>query len=377
LLKQIRNITIILISFAVFTSCRAILYNIPDISDHKIFPCREIQNDPGSVFYFAKPDTPSTLGQVIQTNYLPLSANDLPLDQCMEGSCTAAFLIIRNDSILYEKYCKNYQESSIFNIFSVTKAFMTTLVGIAIRDGMIISVDQSVTDYIPELKRTEGFEEVTIRHLLLHTAGIRFSDSRYNPFSDQVKYYYGRDLRRVALDSELCRQPGIETSYSSANVQLLAIVLERATGRNLSSYLQDEIWNKIGMQYNATWSLDNRGEEAVEKGFSNLNCTAIDLAKLGRLYLNRGVWDSNVILPKEYIQEATRRDTTDGSAWNFQYNFRLGPKKYESFYSRGLYGQLIYVYPEMNMIIVRIGEADRKYNPQFMNHIVMQIIDQI
>ena len=108
-----------------------------------------------------------------------------------------------------------------------------------------------------------------------------------------------------------------------------------------------------------------------------LNCTAIDLAKLGRLYLNNGVWDNQQILSQSFIYEATKRDTANGSPWDFQYNFRLGPKLYDSFYSRGLYGQLIYIYPEKNIIIVRVGEADLNYNPQFINYVVLQIIDQI
>ena len=148
-------------------------------------------------------------------------------------------------------------------------------------------------------------------------------------------------------------------------------------GTTLSAFLQEKIWQKIGMQYEAIWSLDNKRENSFEKSFSNFNCTAIDLAKLGRLYLNKGVWDNEQILSESYIYDATRRDTTNGSSWNFQYNFKLGPKQYESYYTRGLYGQLLYIYPKMNVIIVRIGEVDLKYNPQFINNVVIQIIDQI
>ncbi|HSO85085.1 MAG TPA: serine hydrolase [Draconibacterium sp.] len=374
---QLKHIAIVLATVGVFSSCRTLIYNTPDLSDHKIFPYRVIKNAPESIYYFANSDTSHQLGKEIYTSYSSLLPNDVTLDDYVEGSKTAALIVIRNDSIIYEKYNKNYQESSIFNTFSVTKAFITTLVGIAIGEGMIKNVDQSITDYIPELLEKEGFSEITIRHLLDHTSGIKFSDARYNPFSDNARYYYTRNLRKLVLKAELYVSPGVETHYSSVNVQLLALILERATGATLSSYLQEKIWQRIGMQYEATWSLDNKRENSFEKGFSCLNCTAIDLAKLGRLYLNNGVSDNKQILPQSFIYDATKRGTTDGSCLDFHYNFRLGPKQYGSYYARGLYGQLIYIYPKENIIIVRVGEKDLKYNPQFIDHVVLEIIDQI
>ena len=369
--------TIILAIIVIVSSCRPVFYNIPNISDYKIFPHRVIKNAQESVFYFSKSDNMENLGKVIFTDNHTLWINVVTLDKYIEGSRTAAFIIIRNDTIIYEKYNKKYQESSIFNIFSVTKVFITTLVGMAIDEGKISNVDQAITEYIPELMEKEGFSNITIRHLLNQTSGIKFKNNKFNPFSDNASYYYGRNLRKLVLKSELDESPGVEIHYSSVNVQLLAFILERATGTTLSSYLQEKIWQRIGMQYEATWSMDNKRKNSMEKGFSCLNCTAIDLAKLGRLYLNNGVWDNQQILSHSFTYQATDRDTTNGSSWNFQYNFRLGPKQYESYYSRGLYGQLIYIYPKKNIIIVRVGEADLNYNPQFINHIVLQIIDQI
>jgi CubicO group peptidase (beta-lactamase class C family) len=375
--NRIRSFIIIITVAATSSSCRTLYYNIPGLSDCKIFPYRIIKNSPGSVFCFTKSDTLYNLGKVISTNFSPLSPNTISLDDYLNGSKTAAFIIIRDDTVLYEKYSKKYQENSIFNLFSVTKIFITTLVGIAIDEGLIKSADQAITEYIPELQKVEGFSKITIRHLLLHTSGLKFTDSKSNPFSDQAKYYYTRNLRKLVMKAKINEPPGIETHYSSVNVQLLALILERATGTTLSAYLQEKIWQKIGMQYEAKWNLDNKGKKSIEKSFACLNSTAIDLAKLGRLYLNNGVWEDKQILSQKFIQEATRRDTSFGSNWNFQYNFGLGPELYGSYYSRGLYGQLIYIYPKKNILIVRIGEADLKYNPQFINNIVLQIIDQI
>ena len=375
--NTIKNIIVIIAVYLTAISCRVLYYNIPDISDYKIFPYRIIKNSPDSIFYFTKSDNLTSLGEIVYTSYEPLLPDAVTLNDYVEESKTAALIIIRNDTIIYEKYEKKYQESSIFNVFSVTKGFITTLVGIAIDEGFIKSVDQSITEFIPEFSGIEGFNEIKIRHLLLHTSGIKFSDSKPNPFSDNARYYYTRNLRKLALKAELYGKPGKEIHYSSVNFQLLAMILERATGTSLSSYLQEKIWQRIGMQYEAIWSLDNKGKNSIEKGFSCLNCTAIDLAKLGRLYLHNGVWGNRQILSPGFIVESTKRDSTDGSYWNFQYSFGLGPKLYGSYYSKGLYGQLIYIYPKKNILIVRIGETDRKYNPQFINQLALQIIDQI
>lgn len=375
--NQFKNITIILAILIVVTSCRVLIYNIPDVSDYKIFPYRIIKNAPDSVFYFTKSDSLKDFGKEILTDYNTLLPDVVTLNEYVDRSKTAVLLVIRNDTIIYEKYTKKYQENSIFNTFSVTKIIITTLVGIAIDEGCIKSVDEKITEYIPELSVKEGFNEITIRHLLLHTSGIKFSDIRFNPFGDNARYYYGRNLRQLVMKAGLYERPGTETHYSSVNVQLLALILERATGLSLSSLLQERVWQRAGMQYEATWSLDNKRDNPIEKGFSCFNCTAIDLAKIGRLYLNNGIMENKQILSQDFIRDATKRDTTDGSCLDFQYNIRFDPMQYDSYYSRGLYGQLLYIHPEKKIIIVRIGEADLDYNPQFMNRIIMQVVSQI
>ena len=371
------RVVLFLVSVYIISSCRPLIYNIPDISDHKIFPYRVINNCPDSIFVFEKDCGDNRLGEAIFINNRELFPSTVCLDDYIDHSKTVAFLIIREDTVLYEKYKDPYDEGSIFNIFSVTKIFITTLIGIAIREGYIESVNQPVTDYIPELAGIDGFDKLTIRHLLLHTSGIRFSDIKYCPFSDNARYYYGRNLRKLLMKVELYTEPGKEVHYSSPNVQLLGLILERTTGITLSSYLEKNIWKGLGMKYPATWSLDNNTDHSFEKCFSCLNCTATDLARLGRLYLNNGFYNKQQIIPEDFYSNCTSRDTTDGSTWTFQYNLRLSPKEYESFYSCGLFGQLIYICPKKNLIIVRVGKKDLNYNPQFLRDNILQIIDQI
>jgi CubicO group peptidase (beta-lactamase class C family) len=254
---------------------------------------------------------------------------------------------------------------------------MTTLVGIALDEGKIKSLDQPITEYLPEFSAKAGFDKITIRHLLLHTSGIKFSDSRINPYSDNSRYYYTRNLRKLVFKAKLEHPPGTLTHYNSINAQLLALVLERATGTTLSAYMEEKVWKRIGMQYNATWSIDNKRKEPLEKAFSNFNCTAIDLAKLGRLYLNNGKWSSSQILSEEFVCEAVSRDTTNGSCLHYQYNFRTDPLQDGYYYARGLFGQLMYIFPKKNMIIIILTKTDLHYNPPFLTRIVLQIAEQV
>lgn len=355
----------------------SVVYNIPDITDHRIFPSRSIYHDPEHVFYFHDAETAIDIGRTFLTNAHYLSPDAISLNDFVDQSKTVAFLIIRNDTLLYERYDKGFSASEIANLFSVTKAFITTLVGIAIEEGYLEGPDEHITDFFPELGGKAYFDDLKIRHLLRHTSGVKFKGGKYNPFSDNARYYYGRNLRKLVMNAEFYCRPGKEIHYSSFNCQLLALILEKATGCSLSSYLEEKIWKKIGMQYDATWSTDRKGDGCIEKAFSCLNCIAIDLAKLGRLYLHGGIWEGEVVLPASYTAEAVKRDTTCGSSWCYQYNFRRGPYKYQSYFSRGLYGQLLYVYPEKDVIIVRLGKSDLGYQPDFINRNVLEILDQL
>ncbi len=318
-------------------------YNIPDLSDYKIFPSHDDTNK----FALTNRQIPISFGEKIYVKDKPFGGKLVNLNEYCKLTKTAAYLIIRNDSLLYQYYGKGYNETSINNSFSVTKAFLTTLTGIAIGESKINSVNDPVSRYISEYSNSD-IGRIKIRQLLKHTSGIKFNDNHKSPFSDNAKFYYGKNLRKYVTHLKLKHEPGTEFNYNSANSQLLALVLERATGTTLSSYLEQKIWTKIGMEYDATWSLDRKGASGMEKGFTGINSTALDLAKLGRLYLNKGVFNTDTILSEAFIKEATKRDISEGSLWDYEYNFGIGPEKYHSFFAIGLFGQLIYVYPEKN-----------------------------
>ena len=367
---------IVLITILYFSGCRALYYNIPDLSDYKIFPYRKISHNNTNKFTFIKTAGSISYGEKIYVKDKPMGGKLVNLNEYCKLTKTAAYLIIRNDSLVYEYYGKGVGESTINNSFSITKAFLTTLTGIAIDESKIKSVNDPVSQYISEYSNSD-IGRVKIRQLLKHTSGIEYKDNHKSPFSDNAKYYYGKNLRKYVLNLKLKQKPGTEFNYNSANSQLMALVLERATGMTLSSNLEEKLWTKIGMEYDATWSMDRKGPLGMEKGFSGINSTAIDLAKLGRLYLNKGVYNKDTILSEAFIREATKREISEGSLWDYEYNFGVGPEKYHSFFAVGLFGQLIYIYPEKNVIIVRVVESDKHYNPSFVYYITNQILDQL
>ena len=347
---------------------------LPESDDFKLFASREIE--PGeNIFHFYPPNLTLNLGETIEVDSRRIDAGDEKLDLFLRDHKTLAFLIIRNDSLLYQYYDESKTDSSIVTSFSVAKAFISALVGIAISDGKIPGTGTSIVSYFPELTN-QGFEPVTIDHLLDHTSGIHYKEIK-NHVGGNLEFYWGKDLLRDIFNIHPIFKPGDHFEYSNINTQLLAMILERATGMTVSKYLQEKIWKPIGMESPATWSLSNSGPDGIEKAFCCLNARASDFAKFGRLYLNHGNWNGKQIIPKSWIEQSLHSSKENGQRLTYHYNWGIGPKKYGSFYAIGLYGQFIYVYPEKNVIIVRFGKADLGYNPPFLYHTFLQICDQL
>ena len=347
---------------------------LPESDDFKLFASREI--NPGeNTFNFYPPNPHLNLGETIEVDSRKMDAGDEKLDLFLRDHKTLAFLIIRNDSLLYQYYDESKTDTSIVTSFSVAKAFISALVGIAISEGKIPGTSTSIVSYFPELTN-QGFEPVTIDHLLDHTSGIHYKEIQKH-VGGNLEFYCGKDLSRDIFNIHPVFRPGEHFEYSNINTQLLAMILERATGMTVSKYLQEKIWKPIGMESPATWSLSNSGPDGIEKAFCCLNARATDFAKFGRLYLNHGNWNGEQIIPESWIEQSLHSSKENGQRLTYHYNWGIGPKKYGSFYAIGLYGQLIYVYPEKNVIIVRFGKADLGYNPPFLFHTFLQICDQL
>lgn len=348
-MNRLLHILPVLLLLVLLHSCkvgRFFIYNFADIKDHKKFPARTLEGS-SSPFVFTKLESPKAPKMVY------FDSDSLPFGEFLDKKNTVAFLIIRRDTILYENYWRNYDETSIVPSFSMAKSMTSMLIGCAIEDGLIQSVDEPVTNYIPELK-DNGFDKVTIEHVLQMTSGIDFNESYTNPFGDAATFYYGRNLRKAISKMTLKRAPGEQFEYTSGNTQLLGLILERALkDQTVTAYFQEKIWGRLGMEFDASWSID-RKKEGLEKTFCCVNARARDYAKLGRLYLHDGNWNGDQLVPAGWVAQSTKMDTSNGSAWYYQYQWWL-PSKSGDFIAKGILGQYIYVDPAKDLIMVRMG----------------------
>lgn len=336
-----------------FSSChvgRFVIYNFADITDHKKFPSRPLPAS-GKPFTFIETNT------TIAPKEIEYQNKKQSFESFLEDHNTVAFLIIRNDSILYENYFNDYEKSDVVASFSMAKSVTSMLIGCAIEDGLIASVEDPITRYIPYFKDPD-MSRVKIKHLLQMTSGIRFNEGYFNPFGHVAKFYYGRNLEKYCSRLKLENEPGTAFNYVSGDTQLLGMILQSVLGeKSITGYFNDRIWSQIGMEYDASWSTDKKN--GTEKTFCCLNARARDFAKLGRLYLNGGNWDGKQIINKEWINISTKLDESEGSAGFYQYQWWI-PNRNGAFMAQGILGQYVYVYPAKNLILVRLGKNEGK-----------------
>lgn len=346
MIKKTAACLLILSTSSILQSClvgRFVVYNFSDITDYKIFPSRPLP----------KADEPFRFTEAIQPERVG-KARVHRIDSLVGAHNSVAFLIIRNDSILFERYYQGYEVSSTVASFSMAKSYTSALVGAAVADGFIKSVDEPITNYIPELKRKEGFDKITITHLLQMTSGIKASESYYNPFGQAAKLYYGRTLRNYLKHLKTDYPPGTKFAYRSVNTQLLGLLVERATNKSVTGYMSEKIWAPLGMEYDATWSIDKKNN-GLEKTFCCINARARDFAKFGRLYLHKGNWNGVQVLPPSWVEASTTATTEAGGVKYYKYQWWLSKN---GFYANGLHGQYVYVHPEKNLIMVRLGKRE-------------------
>lgn len=413
---KIKAIVIALAVCILFQACtltRAFTYWGPNITDHKIFDHDEILPS-DNVFYFNEGNK-EIFEKERRVSVYPKGTTDtikMTYDEYFaQKTTTTAFLVIRNDSILYENYFRGYTRDSISKIFSVSKSITSLLTGIAVDEGYIKSVHDPVTKYVPELKKKNArFERLTIEHLLNMRSGFKFNEDSYFPTSKATNLYYGTNhlgkIKRVRFKHE----PGEVHEYQSIVTALLGIIVERATGRNLSEYLQEKVWAPMGMENRATWDIDDRRHHS-NKAHVGINTTAIDLAKIGRLYLNNGNWNGKQIVSADWVAQSITPNA-DNEGYQYQWysygsfipnpeknhvhpKFKLScftdsisarkyaeenypnskfievssirnereywglsiyPNEQSQFAAIGIMQQIIFVDPKKNIIVIRLGE---------------------
>ncbi len=356
-MRKIVIIPLLFIVIILITSChvgRFFYWNMADVYDFRKFPAEYVGKGERS-FRFAELSLPKEpcLPEGFTGSKKTSGFNDF-----LKDTKTVAFMIIRNDTILYENYFDDFSENEMIASFSVSKSYVSALTGIALEEGYIKSVNQPITDFIPELLESDPrFSEITLEHLLNMRSGIKFDEGYATPFSDMAKYYYGTNLKNYIRKLEISRSPDLEYDYISVNGLLLGIAVERATGYNLAKYLEQKIWIPLEMEYDATWNFDSpRGNQI--KAFCCINARAVDMAKFGRLYLNQGNWNGRQIVPKSWVEATLNANKSSRDSQGYPYSYQWRVKDDGAFFAKGILGQYIYVNPEKNVIIVRMGKRD-------------------
>ncbi len=346
---------------------RLLVWQESDVYDYlNNFPKHSLEAAPMS-FYFDKETDDERITDILK---IILDIDDL--DAFLEKAGTQAFIVIQDDVILYENYFNGASRDSLVTSFSVAKSFTSALIGIAIAEGHINSVDDAITDYLPELlERDSRFSNITIRHLLLMASGLDYKENRIFLFNgdDPLTTYYP-DQRKAALEfTNIDDAPGKYFQSNKYHPQLLGMILERTTRTTVTDYLQDKLWDPLGMEFGGSWSIDSEGS-GFEKMEAGINARAIDFAKLGRLYLENGNWNGTQVLPSEWVAESTRidRSTYRASYYRGMQDFYSSGGYYKymwwgfsrdedsyDFSAEGDRGQLIYVSPQKKLIVVRNG----------------------
>ncbi|MCH4552050.1 serine hydrolase domain-containing protein [Aestuariibaculum lutulentum] len=262
---------------------------------------------------------------------------------------TIAYVIIKNDSIWFENYYENFDEHSKTNSFSMAKSITTTLLGKAIMDGYIESLDQPVSDFYPQYNEAK----TTVGDLASMASGLDWVEHYTSPFSVTARANYDDDLAETILDQKVIEEPGKSFKYLSGNTQLLGMIIEKASGKSLSSYLSESFWEPMGATDDALWQLDD-SKHKLAKAFCCISSNARDFARFGKLYKDYGKWNGKQLLDSAYAVKSVTPRFTESPEYGYGWWMKdVGSKHF--FMMRGHLGQYVIVEPEDNLIIVRLG----------------------
>lgn len=281
----------------------------------------------------------------------------------LEKTRTSSLIVAHDNKLVYEHYWKKHDASSLMNSFSMAKGILSILVGCAIDDGYIDSEDQHISSVFAQYENSRYGKFLTFRHLMTMQAGLDWKEEYHHPFAPNSKQYFIDDLTEQALSVDVKEMPGITYEYQSVAAQLLGLALKKVTGKKLSDYLSEKMWQPLGMQFPAKWSTDDKG---MEKAFCCIHATARDFARIGQLLLQEGNWKGKQLISKEYCQKLMT-PTKENNAFGYTiWTNNDSEVKHSFFY--GFLGQFIIMIPEKKMVIIKTGlynrlEVDKKQRP--------------
>lgn len=276
------------------------------------------------------------------------------LDAINKSNGTIAYVIIKNDSIWFENYYDGFNENSQSNSFSMAKSYVSGLMGKAIMEGYIKNLDQPVSDFLPTFN--EGLAaKMTVGDLSSMASGTNWDEKYYSPLSITTRAYFDDDLEKVMLGLKVPNEPGKSFKYSSGDTQMLAMVIEKATGKKLYNYLTESFWKPLNSENPTLWQVDSEGHDLV-KAYCCIASNAKDFARFGKLYKDHGKWNGKQILDSTFVAKSLKPVHSDGSMYGYGWWLKtMGAKNF--FMMRGHLGQYVIVEPNDNVIIVRLGHS--------------------
>jgi CubicO group peptidase (beta-lactamase class C family) len=274
------------------------------------------------------------------------------LQKYNEAYGAIAYVIIKNDSIWFENYYDGFDENSKTNSFSMAKSYVSGLMGKAIEEGYIKSLDQPVSDFFPEF--SEGLAaKLTVGDLSSMASGTNWVEKYYSPLSITTRAYFDDDLKKIILGLKVIKEPGQAYKYSSGDTQLLAMVIEKATGKKLYNYLTESFWKPLGSENETLWQVDSKEHDLV-KAYCCIASNAKDFARFGKLYKDHGKWKGEQLLDSAFVAKSITPRFAESPQYG--YGFWMQKRNGKSFFMmRGHLGQYVIVEPEDNIIIVRLG----------------------
>ncbi|MGY6561443.1 MAG: serine hydrolase domain-containing protein [Luteibaculaceae bacterium] len=313
----------------------------PSIWDFKYFEHREVVKGPNTL-YWQPADTEIELSDSFQST--------------LDNYNTQAFLVIQNGKIIFEQYNEPASRSSLTNSFSMAKSFTALAIGVALKEGLIQSVNDKVSKYLPRFNYPEA-ENLTIYHLLTMSSNINFDESYGNPIGYMAKVYYGNDIRKLSLPFKVIENPGTSFEYLGGNTLLLAEIIETVSGLNMSEFFSNYIYSNLGTEQSAYWTIDKKG---VEKAYCCFYSSARDFAKVGQLLINQGWWNNQQLIDSTFMQDAVKPLVLNDGSTEDTYGYQIWLTEYEGhfvpFY-RGILGQYVFTIPSLDAVVVRLGEG--------------------
>jgi CubicO group peptidase (beta-lactamase class C family) len=272
---------------------------------------------------------------------------------CVEHGCRAV-VVLRHGRIVWERYWGGWDKASADNSWSMAKSVTSALVGIAIHEGKIKSLDESASDFIPEW-RGSNREKITVGDLLSMTSGLTWTMLYDPPSGDTVKMLGSADQVAYALNRQVYREPGTDWYYSDGDAESFSRIIQAATGVPVGEYAQGKLFGPIGMQ-NANWLTDERGQAMT---YCCIMSTARDFARFGYLFLRNGRWGDQQVVPADWVKTSTQPSQIENLSYGYYWwlvDFPDVPK--DMYAAMGFATKRVYVIPSLDIVAVRLGEGD-------------------